>query len=469
VSATPERLLLLAPELEGVRSHIADLSRRFHLDLLLARAPAQPVPPGVGLFVLPADPAGDPWECLGRVPELLERTYRASIAVGVLSHPGLSLAAALVESRCRVLQPLDFREDGLTVEERNLAAYCRKRSQRILSEGIPFSDAWLDPPPVSAAVEGPRVSVLIPTYRQAPVLWRAIASALAQDYPHLEVVVADDASPDDTARAVRPWLRDQNCRYVRNATNLGRVRNYHHALVNLASGDWALMLDGDDYLVDPGFLRKALELLRANPRAVFLQAGHRTHYMDGSPSIDRVPAIEDAAATLGGGDYLRFAFAHNFFSHLGTLYDRRRALAIGFYDKDLLSADMESVMRLALEGEVILMRSIAGYWVQHGANRSSHPRLDELGANVAFYRQISRDAARRGLIPWDQLEPALSRFERATLLYQFLGSVRQRPHTRLSVVRFIYISLSTNFWQVLSREFWSACRACWQALGATPA
>src|SRR5690348_16409624 len=48
----------------------------------------------------------------------------------------------------------------------------------------------------------PLVSIIIPCYNQAHFLAEAIESVLAQSYPHFEIVVVDDGSPDNTAEVV---------------------------------------------------------------------------------------------------------------------------------------------------------------------------------------------------------------------------------------------------------------------------
>jgi len=65
--------------------------------------------------------------------------------------------------------------------------------------------------------EPPLVSVVIPCYNQARFLGEAIESALAQTYPHFEVVVVDDGSTDDTSKVS---VRYPGVRLVRQ-DNLG--------------------------------------------------------------------------------------------------------------------------------------------------------------------------------------------------------------------------------------------------------
>ena len=51
------------------------------------------------------------------------------------------------------------------------------------------------------------VSVVIPTHNRAELCLRAVASALQQTAPPLEVIVCDDRSTDGTANAVAALQR----------------------------------------------------------------------------------------------------------------------------------------------------------------------------------------------------------------------------------------------------------------------
>lgn len=95
-------------------------------------------------------------------------------------------------------------------------------------------------------MQNPLVSVCIPTYRGAAFLGATIDSVLHQSYPHFEVWILDDNSPDDT-QAVVSQYSDPRINYIRNARNLGPEGNWNRCL-ELAQGKYFKLLPHDDLL-----------------------------------------------------------------------------------------------------------------------------------------------------------------------------------------------------------------------------
>ena len=95
----------------------------------------------------------------------------------------------------------------------------------------------------------PKVSIIIPVYNGAEFMREAIDSALAQTYPHIEVIVVNDGSRDDGATREIALSYGDRIRYfekenggVSSALNLG-IRNM--------TGDYFSWLSHDDaYLPD---------------------------------------------------------------------------------------------------------------------------------------------------------------------------------------------------------------------------
>ena len=225
----------------------------------------------------------------------------------------------------------------------------------------------------------PKVSIQIPTYNQQQYITQAIESALMQDYPNLEIVIADDCSTDDTESIVKKY-NDSRIRYFKNETNIGRVPNYRKALYEYCTGEWVVNLDGDDYYTNPGFISRGMSLIeefRAKGETiVFYQGLHIINDTSMGKELPREHTI------LRGGEkfrlvdnyYLDIYRKNKFFSHLTTLYNREVATRIGFYEYDTLTIDFESIAKLSFYGKAILDNTLAGVWRVHDGNATHKTR-----------------------------------------------------------------------------------------------
>src|SRR6185369_1908456 len=89
------------------------------------------------------------------------------------------------------------------------------------------------------------VSIVIPTYNRAHSITGAIASALAQTYSNLEVIVVDDGSTDGTAAVVQGIADPRVSYYAKPNGGPSAARNFG---VSKARGEWVVYLDSDDAL-----------------------------------------------------------------------------------------------------------------------------------------------------------------------------------------------------------------------------
>lgn len=96
----------------------------------------------------------------------------------------------------------------------------------------------------------PLVSILIPVYNREQLVRECIASAQAQTYGNIEIIVCDNASTDNTWEVVQEFARgDSRIRSFRNESNVGPVRNWLRC-VSEAKGDYVKILFSDD-LISP--------------------------------------------------------------------------------------------------------------------------------------------------------------------------------------------------------------------------
>lgn len=91
------------------------------------------------------------------------------------------------------------------------------------------------------------VTIGIATWNRRPLLQQAVESALAQTYPHVEIVISDDGSSDDTSEYLDS-LSDPRITKIRKPSNEGIVANYNTCL-RAATSPFFLLLNDDDILL----------------------------------------------------------------------------------------------------------------------------------------------------------------------------------------------------------------------------
>ncbi|MDP9372339.1 MAG: glycosyltransferase [Chloroflexota bacterium] len=149
----------------------------------------------------------------------------------------------------------------------------------------------------------PRVSVLMPTFKQAPFIRRALESLRAQGFTDWELVIVDDGSPDDTAATVAPYLADRRIRYGRLPRNGGLGAALNHATA-LARGEYLAYLPSDD-LYYPDHLARLVAILDERPEVDLAYDGLRWGYRHYGPTLRGEGAVGREAEALADPPQVR--------------------------------------------------------------------------------------------------------------------------------------------------------------------
>ncbi|MDL2271724.1 glycosyltransferase family 2 protein [Desulfovibrio sp. OttesenSCG-928-I05] len=122
------------------------------------------------------------------------------------------------------------------------------------------------------ASSGALVSIIIPCFNQAHYLKESVASALAQTYGNIEIIVVNDGSDDPESVAILEGFSAPKTRVIHQA-NKGRagVRNTG---ILAANGEYILPLDADD-MIEPGYIARALDLMQKDPKIGIVTCGVR--------------------------------------------------------------------------------------------------------------------------------------------------------------------------------------------------
>jgi len=203
---------------------------------------------------------------------------------------------------------------------------------------------------MSSATNALRVSVIIPAYRAAETIGRAIESVLAQTYPAYEILVIDDGSPDDLTTALAPYagrvtlLRQQN-------QGASAARN--HGL-DRAQGELVAFLDADDAWL-PEKLETCVAEFSRSPEVGLVASRYFLQEVASQAGVVVGPADErcQSAVRVAPQEVLEFAREIS----TPTVVVRRCVLSTLRFDTGLVTAeDRDLWIRLLLATTVKLLR-----------------------------------------------------------------------------------------------------------------
>lgn len=119
------------------------------------------------------------------------------------------------------------------------------------------------------SASAPRISIGLPVYNGQQYLDVAVGSILAQGYDDFELIIADNASTDDTLERAHRWAdSDARIRVIESSTNLGAAPNFNR-LVSPARGEFFKWMACDD-LIESDFLERCVEQLDRSAETVLV-------------------------------------------------------------------------------------------------------------------------------------------------------------------------------------------------------
>jgi glycosyltransferase involved in cell wall biosynthesis len=194
--------------------------------------------------------------------------------------------------------------------------------------------------------ELPLVSVGLPTYNRSGSLRRAVESVLAQDYANLELVISDNASPDDTQAVCEEYRRrDGRVKYFRQTQNQGPNGNFKRVLAE-SRGEFFMWLADDDWL-DSCYVSRCADVLVRHPDHQLVCGGAR-YFLDGEFCFDEeaLNLPEESAAARVLTFYRRVGMNGAFYGLM------RRKTAVELPIEHALGGDWFFISRLAVRGKV---------------------------------------------------------------------------------------------------------------------
>lgn len=200
----------------------------------------------------------------------------------------------------------------------------------------------------------PKVTALVPCYNSATFISQTLECLAAQTWPHLEILIGDDCSSDETLEVVRGFAAGRrNVRVLERDTNLGWLRNTNDLMAR-ATGELMFFAFHDD-LIAPRYVEKLVDALRDRPRAVLSFSDMELIELDGSSKIRFFDALTGRDGTLERG-YVMARSPYDWWVPNRGLFRAeafRRIGGIKPNDCGEYSADWTWLLHLSLLGEFV--------------------------------------------------------------------------------------------------------------------
>ena len=209
------------------------------------------------------------------------------------------------------------------------------------------------------------ISVVMPVYRaSAEYLSRSIQSILEQDYPHWELIIVEDPSPNTTGELIKSF-RDERIVHVINSGRTGFVAQINRA-VTLARGLFVARMDADDISTKER-LGRQIDFLISHPDIHVV--GSNLYIIDERGESLGERRYPENSEAIGNNMRLR-----NVIAHPSVMLRKKDLIAAGGYTEEFGTlADYDLWARMTVSGKKFfnLTQPLLRYRIHRDATKNT--------------------------------------------------------------------------------------------------
>lgn len=113
------------------------------------------------------------------------------------------------------------------------------------------------------------IDVILPTFNRCYILWKAINSVLAQDFPYFKLIIVDDGSTDDTKKLIKQFVDPRIIFISRSHKGVSAARNFG---IKIGNSPYIAYIDSDN-IWQSNYLSTMVNALNNNKNAVLAYCG----------------------------------------------------------------------------------------------------------------------------------------------------------------------------------------------------
>lgn len=240
----------------------------------------------------------------------------------------------------------------------------------------------------STKKESGLVTVVITNYNRCDDLREAILSIQRQDYAHIEIIVVDNASVDDSRRMLKSEF--PSVMLIELDENIG-MDGYSEGF-SRANGEFVFQMDNDSLMPDTNVLSEVVKRFRSGPSNLGVVATRVEEY---NPQKDQIEALRRRSTDTGPINTGGF--------HSGGVGFKKFYLdQVGYYNRDvfLYVSEMFLQMKFLAAGyKVLFYPEILMLHKSSGTARSNFSVYYELRNRYWFFRRFANPVQQMFFFP----------------------------------------------------------------------
>lgn len=228
-------------------------------------------------------------------------------------------------------------------------------------------------------MDSPLVSFIVVSYNHSEFIAECLDSIKNQTYKNWELIVADDASPDNSAETTKNWLNKNNIPAKTNfhETNKGFATTLNEC-IELTEGKYINIVSADDYF-HPEFLAKSVAALEEKGDD-FAMVFSSCYIIKEDKSLTNY--LENYDFYSHHLQFREFLKTMNPIPAISTLVRRNILVETGPYDKNILLEDYDRWLRINEKYFIDFIPENLAYHRKHGEN------ISEIKKRIVFVEEI---------------------------------------------------------------------------------
>lgn len=144
-----------------------------------------------------------------------------------------------------------------------------------------------------------KVSFILPVYKVEAFLRECVSSISCQTYKNIEIILVDDGSPDGSPAICDQLAIKDNRIKVFHKSN-GGLSDARNAGLKIATGDYVVFMDSDDFWIGKDSLYKMVSLISQRPECNFYGFNCQYYYPDSNTYTKWVQYTDEVLSPISG-------------------------------------------------------------------------------------------------------------------------------------------------------------------------